>query len=324
MWTYADVHIYLTLPIIFLEYLLIRPFFNIYEFVKISFICLCALIYTSPWDNYIVYHGAWTYPPDRVLGVIGLVPYEEYAFFIIQTVLTSLWTIICMRWTIPCLKFNYNKTTYPLIRWLPISLFAVTTVLGACYGSPSSKSFYIGSLFWWISPIIMLLWYGGGNYVVQRALPVFLAVSVPSLYLCWVDTFSLREGIWHIMEDKSLEIFVVKDLPLEEATFFHIVNFLIVLGLCASDKAKGLMDLYPDRFPARPVFTLSNLSSYVKSMLLAFVTRECDLPKEYVEDLEASSQVLKRGSKSFTAASSAFDSGKKCSQLSLCHLIAPS
>lgn len=310
MWSYADVHIYLTIPIIIIEYLLVRPFFNIYEFFKLSFICICALIYTSPWDNYIVYHNAWTYPPERVLGTIGLVPYEEYAFFIIQTVLTALWTIICMRWTIPCFKFNRNPQTYTAIRWIPIALFALATVIGALNGSPDAKSFYLASLFWWISPVIIALWYGGGNYFVQRAVPAFFSIAIPSIYLCWVDVFSLREGIWHITEEKSLEIFVVPDLPLEEAVFFHIVNFLIVLACCAADKAKAVMDLCPDLFPARPSITITNLPNYLKWMLYAFITRECDLPEDYLLDLQASNKVLERGSKSFTAASSAFDTGK--------------
>jgi lycopene cyclase domain-containing protein len=54
-------------------------------------LALLALAYTTPWDNYLVYKGIWSYPPGRVMATIGWVPIEEYMFFVIQTALTSLW-----------------------------------------------------------------------------------------------------------------------------------------------------------------------------------------------------------------------------------------
>ena len=36
-----------------------------------------ALVYTTPWDNYLVYKQVWGYPPGRVLATIGYVPIEE-------------------------------------------------------------------------------------------------------------------------------------------------------------------------------------------------------------------------------------------------------
>ena len=50
-----------------------------------------ALLYTTPWDNYLVYKGIWTYPSDRVAISIGYVPLEEYSFFVLQTMITVLW-----------------------------------------------------------------------------------------------------------------------------------------------------------------------------------------------------------------------------------------
>ena len=50
-----------------------------------------ALAYTTPWDNYLVYRGIWTYGPERVVGTVGYVPVEEYLFFLLQPVLTGLW-----------------------------------------------------------------------------------------------------------------------------------------------------------------------------------------------------------------------------------------
>ncbi|MBI3968779.1 MAG: lycopene cyclase domain-containing protein [Chloroflexi bacterium] len=50
-----------------------------------------ALAYTSPWDNFIVADGVWTWPAERVVGLkIGLVPIEEYTFFVLQVALAGL------------------------------------------------------------------------------------------------------------------------------------------------------------------------------------------------------------------------------------------
>ncbi len=52
---------------------------------------LVALVYTTPWDNYLVATGVWYYEPVRVWKVIlGHVPLEEYLFFALQTILTGL------------------------------------------------------------------------------------------------------------------------------------------------------------------------------------------------------------------------------------------
>ncbi len=50
-----------------------------------------ALLYTGPWDHFIIAQGVWSYPPGAVLGPrIGLVPLEEYTFYLLQVLLTSL------------------------------------------------------------------------------------------------------------------------------------------------------------------------------------------------------------------------------------------
>lgn len=61
-------------------------------------LALLALVYTAPWDNLIVLQGVWNYDPNRVLGVaIGVVPLEEYGFYVLQVVLTSLFTCAVLR-----------------------------------------------------------------------------------------------------------------------------------------------------------------------------------------------------------------------------------
>ena len=57
-----------------------------------------AVAYTGPWDHLILTQGVWSYPQGRILGpTIGLVPVEEYGFFVLQVMLTGLLTYAFLR-----------------------------------------------------------------------------------------------------------------------------------------------------------------------------------------------------------------------------------
>ena len=59
---------------------------------------LIALLNTAPWDNLLLAEGVWSYPPGRIWGpTIGLVPLEEYAFFVLQVLLVGLLTVALTR-----------------------------------------------------------------------------------------------------------------------------------------------------------------------------------------------------------------------------------
>jgi lycopene cyclase domain-containing protein len=56
-------------------------------------VSVIAVGYTGPWDNAIIVNGVWSYDPHKVAGVlIGHVPLEEYAFYILQVGLTGMLT----------------------------------------------------------------------------------------------------------------------------------------------------------------------------------------------------------------------------------------
>jgi lycopene cyclase domain-containing protein len=60
-------------------------------------IALCV-IYTTPWDNYLVASGVWYYDPKLVLGLtFGYVPAEEYTFFVVQTLMTGFFMLFLWR-----------------------------------------------------------------------------------------------------------------------------------------------------------------------------------------------------------------------------------
>jgi len=60
------------------------------DLVMLVGLAVIAVVCTTPWDNYLVATGVWSYDPRLVLNrTIGYVPIEEYVFFILQTFLTG-------------------------------------------------------------------------------------------------------------------------------------------------------------------------------------------------------------------------------------------
>jgi lycopene cyclase domain-containing protein len=65
----------------------------------LTLLAVVALVYTGPWDHAIIAAGVWAYPAKRVLGLaIGLVPIEEYTFYVLQVILTGIVTTMLLAW----------------------------------------------------------------------------------------------------------------------------------------------------------------------------------------------------------------------------------
>jgi len=69
--------------------------------ISIGGIALIALLTTTPWDNYAVYRKIWDFDWARTTPVVANVggvewklPLEEYGFFIFETVLVGLLTLL--------------------------------------------------------------------------------------------------------------------------------------------------------------------------------------------------------------------------------------
>lgn len=123
MLTYMEVHLYFTLPILGVLYLILKPFHSKQDALKYQFLTLMAFTTASLWDNYIVYHRAWSYCPQCVTVLIGYVPLEEYMFFIIMTLLTVAFTNLVMRWHLPTFYIKPETSIIQsfFIRFIPIS-----------------------------------------------------------------------------------------------------------------------------------------------------------------------------------------------------------
>ena len=85
--------LFLVPPILVLFGLLVR-WLRREHYAALGLLMLIALAYTSPWDNYLVIRGVWTFDRDKIAErFIWRVPLEEYIFYLLEVLLSGLFTI---------------------------------------------------------------------------------------------------------------------------------------------------------------------------------------------------------------------------------------
>ena len=191
----------------------------------IGLLAILAVVYTTPWDNYLVATQVWGYGPDRVLGVIGYVPIEEYCFFVLQTILTGLWFFFVQNW----IPITDKETASPKTKVIGSLLLLVLTVSGVFFIF-NELSIYLGLILVWATPVLLLQWMVGGEYLPSNIKAFLWAVILPTVYLCIADAVAIHEGVWEISKAQILGLHL-GPLPLEEAVFFLMTNLMLVQGL---------------------------------------------------------------------------------------------
>lgn len=191
---------------------------------------LLAVLYTTPWDNYLVATGVWYYNPELVTGiVIGYVPIEEYTFFVVETILSGLWWwFLARRLSPPATEFRSNRSL----------VYLSTCVLGFVW-SIFTYVFFFGDvswtylsiiLFWALPPVMIQVLFGADILWHYRKL-VFWSIFVPGTYLSLMDIVALSDTTWTISPVQTTGILFFGILPLEEVLFFFITNVMITFGI---------------------------------------------------------------------------------------------
>jgi lycopene cyclase domain-containing protein len=206
---------------------------------------LLAVIYTTPWDNYLVATGVWYYNPDLVTGIVfGYVPIEEYTFFIVETLLAGLWWWFLARWLSPPLhagapfgddkgpgvreNFTPNKRLVYISTSVLVFLWLIFTYL---FFFGAEKWTYLGIILFWALPAILPQLLFGADILWHYRKLVFWAIMVPGTYLSLMDIVALRDTTWSISKSQTTGILFFGILPLEEVVFFFITNVLITFGM---------------------------------------------------------------------------------------------
>ena len=205
--------------------------------VAIGVHIILAVVYTTPWDNYLVATGVWYYNPELVTGLlIGYVPIEEYTFFVLETVLSGLWW-----WFLARRVSRLPEGKEPGVRedswpnkqiYLSSGVLAAVWLIFTClFFFGDAKWTYLSiTLFWALPAILPQLMFGADILWRYRKL-VLLGILIPGAYLSIMDVVALRETTWSISPSQTTGILFFGILPLEEVVFFFITNVMIIFGM---------------------------------------------------------------------------------------------
>ena len=99
--TYLQFHLIFNLPALLLLLWATRQRLRAAHWKWIAVLCGIVLVATTPWDNWAVHRGIWSFDWPRTTpvavrlgGVTWRLPLEEYAFFLIETVRDALFTLL--------------------------------------------------------------------------------------------------------------------------------------------------------------------------------------------------------------------------------------
>ncbi|GAB4501474.1 MAG: lycopene cyclase domain-containing protein [Anaerolineales bacterium] len=206
--------------------------FNFKKFPLILIIhVILALVYTTPWDNYLVATGVWYYNPALVTGLtLGYVPIEEYTFFVVETVLSGLWWyFLARRLPHPAPEtFRPNRLLVALSGSCLLLLWGFFSF--QFFFGPAQWN-YLGIIFFWALPAILPQLLFGADLLWHYRQLIFWSILIPGLYLSLTDILALRAATWSISPAQTLGIRFFGILPLEEVAFFFITNTLISFGM---------------------------------------------------------------------------------------------
>lgn len=198
---------------------------------------LLAVVYTTPWDNYLVATGVWSYNPRLVTGIlIGYVPVEEYTFFVLETILSGLWWWFLARsFSLAPTPFPSAQGDFPQHKKMVYLSTCILTLLWLAstylfFFSAAKWTYLSIILFWALPPIFLQLLFGADILWHNRKL-VFWGTVIPGTYLSLVDIVALKETTWSISTSQTTGVLFFGILPLEEVVFFFVTNVLITFGL---------------------------------------------------------------------------------------------
>lgn len=224
-----------------------RPVPRPYE-AGIGLLVFVAICYTAPWEHYLIGRGVWGYGPP-VLGRIWLVPVEEYAFMVLQTILVGLWIA----------QFRTPVDEGDGVTWGQRAVGAGIGLLVTSAGLAMltvDATTYLGAILAWSGPVFALQWGFAWPVLARNWRRVLPAIAVPTLYLGTVDRYAIETGIWSISGQYTTGITVL-GLPVEEGAFFLVTTAFVVQGLVllawAWDRY-GIGAWFGSRWPAAGTF----------------------------------------------------------------------
>jgi len=202
--------------------------------VGIPLLVVLALVYTTPWESYLISRGVWGYN-SALLGRAWRVPVEELAFIVLQTVAVGGWLAHLRRPGAREARMDPRRRAAGLAAGVGVSVAGLAFLM-----VPSGL--YMGAIMVWAGPVLAVQWGFGGAILVRHRWRVLAGVAVPTLYFSVADRLAIEAGIWYISGTHTTGLGVL-GLPVEEGLFFLTTTVFVVQGLILLDWAWERYDL---------------------------------------------------------------------------------
>ncbi|MBS0661082.1 MAG: lycopene cyclase domain-containing protein [Verrucomicrobia bacterium] len=246
--TYFSFHLTFNLPAFLLLLWLTRRRLQAEHWKWIAVVGAIVMVAASPWDNWAVHHGIWGFDWNRVTpveipfrGIVWRLPAEEYAFFLIETVLVAL---VCVLY-LPAGKEEGGRKKAEITAgarlFLHPSSFLLLPFLAAATAPVTlfhDRSLnYLVHLVGWSAPILAGQW-ALAHAAFRRNLRAIVAPTlIGGTFFSLIDSVAVHSGIWHFDPAQNVGIFI-GPLPLEEMLFFYLTSWLV---------AQSFVMFLPDR-----------------------------------------------------------------------------
>jgi lycopene beta-cyclase len=199
-----------------------------------SLVCLLVVVVgcTFPWDSWAVKRNVWNFPDDRILFRIGVLPVEEVAFFIIQTLQVSLCTVSAMA-MLALAKPDPVRFSAPVVAALVFFGIAWATlwIVAKPMVKRKAQYTYAWHLLFWLLPVISVQWIFGYNVLLHYLPAIVVATLFVGTYLSISDVWAIRHGIWFFTHTLTTGVRVAQVMPWEEVAFFYGTSLLVAQSI---------------------------------------------------------------------------------------------
>lgn len=190
------------------------------ELIGSFILVIIAILYTTPWDAYLINENIWYYDNSKVLMQFFNIPIEEYLFMLMQTLSGCL---IC------CLIDDSSNKSLLRFQLKYVYLFLLLFLFGWLLIYIDSFK-YLGLIIIWGSLPLGIQWSLGSHIILKNYKKYLLPFALITFYLWIADSIAIRDGIWTLSENTICRI-KLYNLPIEEMIFFLITNLLVFQGM---------------------------------------------------------------------------------------------
>jgi lycopene cyclase domain-containing protein len=190
-----------------------------------------VVLYTAPWDNYLIAAEIITYNPHAIQGLkLGLVPIEKYIFLASQPILLGGLLTLLGRFRIlaprhlfvPAGKLRAAGAGMILMLWLASLLLLLS--------GPEQSTFLGLTGLWGFLPLLGQFAFGGDILWHYRRLLVWTLFPVLA-FLTIGDAIIFQAGLWMIHPERHLGFYLSGVLPVEEMVYYALACSIALFGV---------------------------------------------------------------------------------------------